>query len=259
LQNIPVRNEAGKAIRSAFRAQDPSWLLLGADYSQIELRVLAHYSGDPALLQAYRDDADIHRRVAAEVHGVEEQAVTEEMRRMAKTINFGIVYGQSAFGLARTLGIPKDQAAAYIELYFQRYPGVQEFMLNTLIECRRDQSVKTMLGRRRAVQGVRDFRELDVSKMRSLTEAERIAVNTVIQGSAADLIKQAMLNVYHRLRSSDLPARLLLQIHDELLFEVDPHAIDTLETLVREEMAGVAELKVPLKVDVARGATWAEV
>ncbi|XZE52298.1 DNA polymerase I [Planctomycetaceae bacterium SH139] len=259
LQNIPVRNEAGKAIRSAFRAQDPSWLLLGADYSQIELRVLAHYSGDPALLQAYRDDADIHRRVAAEVHGVEEQEVTEEMRRTAKTINFGIVYGQSAFGLARTLGIPKDQAAAYIELYFQRYPGVQEFMLNTLIECRRDQSVKTMLGRRRAVQGVRDFRELDVSKMRSLTEAERIAVNTVIQGSAADLIKQAMLNVYHRLRNSDLPARLLLQIHDELLFEVDPHAIDTLETLVREEMAGVAELKVPLKVDVARGATWAEV
>lgn len=259
LQNIPIRTEQGRAIRSAFTAGEEGWLLMGADYSQIELRVLAHYSDDQALIKAYKDDADIHKRVAAEVHGVEEAEVTTDMRRMAKTINFGIVYGQSAFGLAKTLGISKDAAAEYIEMYFARYPGVQEFMLQTLADCRQQGSVATMLGRRRKVQGVRDFSKLEVSKMRSLTEAERIAVNTVIQGSAADIIKLAMLRVYRRLSESNLRAKLLLQIHDELLFEVAPDAADALEQLVREEMIGVADLKVPLKVDVERGATWAEV
>lgn len=259
LQNIPIRTEQGRAIRSAFTAGESGWLLVGADYSQIELRVLAHYSGDQALIKAYEDDADIHKRVAAEVHGVEEAEVTSDMRRMAKTINFGIVYGQSAFGLAKTLGISKDAAAEYIETYFARYPGVQEFMLQTLADCRKNGSVETMLGRRRKVQGVRDFSKLEISKMRSLTEAERIAVNTVIQGSAADLIKLAMLKVHSRLKDSGLEAKLLLQIHDELLFEVAPGAVDLLEQLVRDEMTGVAKLKVPLKVDVARGATWADV
>ncbi len=259
LQNIPIRNEQGRAIRSAFTAGEPGWLLLGADYSQIELRVLAHYSSDPALMDAYETDADIHCRVAAEVHGVAECDVTSEMRRMAKTINFGIVYGQSAFGLARTLGIPKDQAAEYIELYFSRYPGVQAFMLQTLDQCRRMGYVETMLGRRRTIQGVRDFNTIGVSKMRSLTEAERIAVNTVIQGSAADLIKLAMLTAHRTLKSSGIAARMLLQIHDELLFEVAPEAVDSLDQLVRDAMIGVAQLRVPLKVDVAVGATWAEV
>lgn len=259
LQNIPIRTAEGRAIRSAFTAGQPGWLLLGADYSQIELRVLAHYSGDEALLSAYAADADIHRRVAAEVHQIEEAEVTDDMRRMAKTINFGIVYGQSPFGLARTLRIPQDEAADYIETYFARYPGVQDFMMRTLSNCRHNGFVETILGRRRAVQGVRDFTRLDPSKRRSLTEPERIAVNTVIQGSAADLIKQAMLRVHRRLRESAIPAKMLLQIHDELLFEVAADAADDLETLVREEMVGVAELKVPLKVDVARGETWAEV
>lgn len=259
LQNIPIRTAEGRAIRSAFTAGDPDWLLLGADYSQIELRVLAHYSSDEALISAYAADADIHRRVAAEVHQIEESEVTEDMRRMAKTINFGIVYGQSPFGLARTLRIPKDEAADYIETYFARYPGVQDFMMRTLSNCRHNGFVETILGRRRAVQGVRDFAKLEPSKRRSLTEPERIAVNTVIQGSAADLIKQAMLRVHRRLRESPMPAKMLLQIHDELLFEVAVEAADDLEALVREEMIGVATLKVPLKVDVARGRTWAEV
>lgn len=259
LQNIPIRTEQGRAIRSAFTAGEPGWLLMGADYSQIELRVLAHYCGDKALIKAYEDDADIHRRVAAEVHGVEESEVSSDMRRMAKTINFGIVYGQSPFGLARTLGISKDEAADYIELYFARYPGVQEFMLQTLANCRKQGYVETMLGRRRKVQGVRDFSKLEPTKMRQLLEAERIAVNTIIQGSAADLIKLAMLRVYKRLQETNLDAKLLLQIHDELLFEVSPDSADELEQLVREEMTSVAHLKVPLKVDVERGTTWAEV
>lgn len=259
LQNIPIRTEQGRAIRSAFRAGPDDWQLLGADYSQIELRMLAHYSEDEALIDAYASDADIHTRVAAEVHGVDEADVTAEMRRMAKTINFGIVYGQSPFGLAKTLGIPKDEAGAYIDLYFARYPGVQAFMLQTLAGCRKRGYVETMLGRRRPVQGVRDFETAGVARLRSLIEPERIAVNTVIQGSAADLIKLAMLRVHQRLGESRLPAKILLQIHDELLFEVADDAVDELAELVRTEMTGVVELKVPLKVDIASGKSWADV
>lgn len=258
LQNIPIRTPQGRAIRQAFTAGEPGWVLLGADYSQIELRVLAHYSRDPALLEAYRDDADIHTAVAAEVHGVDEADVTKEMRRVAKTINFGIVYGQSPFGLAKTLGIPQDEARDYIERYFRRYPGVEQFMTDTLSRCRRDGRVATMLGRHREIQGVRDFAKLSAAQRRSLTEAERIAINTPIQGSAADLIKLAMLAVHRRLRESDLRARLLLQIHDELLFEVAAEDVARLEAMVREEMTGVADLAVPLKVDVAVGETWAD-
>ena len=258
LQNIPIRTERGRAIRKAFTAGEPGWKLLGADYSQIELRVLAHYSGDPALIAAYHEDADIHTRVAAEVHGVSESAVTKEMRRAAKTINFGIVYGQSPFGLAKTLGISKDEAREYIERYFAQYQGVEAYMLETLRDCRRTGYVSTMLGRRRSVQGVRDFAALGENQRRSLTEAERIAINMPIQGTAADLIKLAMLAVSRRLAESDLRARLLLQIHDELLFEAAPEDLAGLEAMVREAMIGVAELDVPLKVDVAVGETWAE-
>lgn len=259
LQNIPIRTEEGRAIRGAFRAGEDGWLLLAADYSQIELRVLAHYSGDAALIDAYENDRDIHTRVAAEVHGIEEADVTSDMRRMAKTINFGIVYGQSPFGLAKTLAIPKDEAANYIELYFARYPGVQEFMLATMESCRTEGYVKTMLGRRRDVQGIRDLRNAEISKRRNLTEAERIAVNTVIQGSAADLIKLAMISLHRRLGESNLRARMLLQIHDELLFEVAPEDADRLSDMVREEMVQVATLRVPLKVEIGVGPTWADV
>ena len=259
LQNIPIRTEEGRAIRGAFRAGPDGWLLMAADYSQIELRVLAHFSGDAALMDAYEKDSDVHTRVAAEVHGVNESAVTSDMRRVAKTINFGIVYGQSPFGLARTLGISKDEAAEYIELYFARYPGVQDFMLGTLVQCRKSGFVSTILGRRRNVLGVRDLTKLEPSKRRNLTEAERIAVNTVIQGSAADLIKKAMINVYRRMAESNLRAKLLLQIHDELVFEVDPEDADRLSQLIREEMTQVMNLRVPLKVEIGVGQTWADV
>ena len=259
LQNIPIRTEEGRAIRGAFRAGVDGWMLLAADYSQIELRVLAHYSGDAAMLNAYENDRDIHTRVAAEVHGVDEASVTSDMRRMAKTINFGIVYGQSPFGLAKTLGISRSEAAQYIELYFARYPGVDEFMLATMESCRRDGFVRTMLGRRRDIQGIRDLRSANLSQRRNLTEAERIAVNTVIQGSAADLIKLAMIALHRRLATSNLKAKLLLQIHDELLFEVAPEDVDALTYMVREEMISVAKLQVPLKVEIGVGLTWADV
>lgn len=258
LQNIPIRTEQGKAIRGAFTASEPDWVLLGADYSQIELRVLAHYSGDEALLRAYREDADIHTRVAAEVNEIDEADVTSDLRRIAKTINFGIVYGQSPFGLAKTLAIPKDQARDYIEQYFQRYAGVETFMMETLARCRTEGYVSTMLGRRREIQGVRDLAKLPESKRRSLTEAERIAINMPIQGTAADLIKLAMLRVYEQLQKSDLRARLLLQIHDELLLETPADEVEPLSKLIVEAMTGVMELDVPLKVDVAFGPTWAD-
>ncbi|MEM9645190.1 MAG: DNA polymerase I [Planctomycetota bacterium] len=256
LQNIPIRTEQGRAIRKAFTAGEPDWLLLGADYSQIELRVLAHYSGDAALIAAYQEDADIHTRVAAEVNEINESEVDSDLRRIAKTINFGIVYGQSPFGLAKTLGISRDEAREYIESYFAKYEGVESFMMDTLMECRRTGHVSTMLGRRRDVQGVRDVSKLDVNKRRSLTEPERIAINTPIQGSAADLIKLAMLKVHDRLGESGLRARLLLQIHDELLFEVHQDDAQDLADLVEQEMVGVVQLDVPLKVDVASGLTW---
>ena len=258
LQNIPIRTEAGRAIRGAFTAGPTDWLLMGADYSQIELRVLAHYCGDEALLKAYREDADIHTRVAAEVNGIDEADVDSDMRRVAKTINFGIVYGQSPFGLARTLGLPREEAADYIERYFAKYNGVESFMLDTLLKCRTNGYVSTILGRRREVQGVRDFRKLAEAKRRNMTEAERIAINTPIQGSAADIIKLAMIAVQRRLSASDLRAKLLLQIHDELLLETPADEADALEAMIRQEMAGVMQLEVPLVVDVARGRSWAE-
>lgn len=258
LQNIPVRTVEGRAIRGAFRAGPDDWILLAADYSQIELRVLAHFSGDAALVEAYEQDRDVHTRVAAEVHGIAEADVTPDMRRVAKTINFGIVYGQSPFGLARTLGIPKEEAAVYIELYFQRYPGVQDFMLRTLDECRRNGFVQTILGRRRDVQAVRDLSKMEPAKRRNLTEAERIAINTVIQGSAADLIKRAMIAVHRRLPETDLRAKLLLQIHDELVWEVHPDDAERLRDLAREAMTSVMSLRVPLKVEIGWGKTWAD-
>jgi DNA polymerase-1 len=258
LQNIPIRTEEGRAIRSAFLPGPPGWRLVAADYSQIELRVLAHFCEDPALLDAYHQDQDIHARVAAEVFNVAESQVTSDMRRVAKTINFGIIYGQSPYGLAKTLKISKEQAAQYILAYFARYPGVQRFMQETLAQCRRDGFVRTMLDRRRPVTGIRDFAQLSIERKLVLTEPERIAVNTVIQGSAADLIKIAMLRTHRALADAKLEAQMLLQIHDELLFETSPSDQGELIALVRKEMTGAANLKVPIKVDVKTGTNWAD-
>lgn len=256
LQNIPIRTEEGREIRSAFLPGDEGWLLLTADYSQIELRVLAHFSGDDALQEAFAEDRDIHSQVASEVYGVSPDEVTGDMRRSAKAVNFGVIYGQSPFGLAKALDIEKEDAAAFIDAYFARYTGVAAFIKKVLEECRANGYVSTILGRRRAVQGVRDPSRFGDSRQRTLPE--RIAINTVIQGSAADLIKQAMINVSGRLQREKLRARMLLQIHDELVFEVPSDELTELAALVNEEMTAAGRLNVPLKVDAKAGRNWAE-
>jgi DNA polymerase-1 len=262
LQNIPIRTEEGREIRSAFVPGIPGWKLLSADYSQIELRILAHYSEDPSLCAAFDRDEDIHAMVASQVFGVPLNEVTSAMRRSAKAVNFGVIYGQSPFGLAKGLGISQEEAARFIDGYFATYRGVAEFMLRTLDECRRQGYVATILGRRRAVQGVRPIEQLTLGtehpSRRPLNLPERTAVNSVIQGSAADLIKLAMIAIHRRLRNETVDARLLLQIHDELVFEAAPRDLEALARLVRDEMQAVMNLRVPLKVDIKSGDNWAE-
>jgi len=252
LQNIPIRTREGREIRSAFIPGQEGWLLLAADYSQIELRVLAHFSGDDHLREAFARDEDIHARVASQIYGVPLEQVTVDMRRQAKTVNFGVIYGQSPFGLAKELGIDKQEAAKFIDAYFGGYPGIEGFLNRVLDDCRQNGYVSTILGRRRAIRGVRT----DSGRQRNL--AERTAINTVIQGSAADLIKLAMLAVHRRLKREQFAARMLLQIHDELVFEAPQEEIDRLAVLVTEEMAGARPLAIPLKVDVKVGPNWAD-
>ncbi len=252
LQNIPIRSESGRAIRGAFLPGPAGWQLLAADYSQIELRVLAHYSGDQALGAAFSRDEDIHARVASQVYGVPLSEVTGDMRRGAKAVNFGVIYGQSPFGLAKSLNIDQADAARFINAYFDQYPGVENFLESVLADCAKNGYVSTILGRRRAIRGVR----VGAGRQRNLPE--RTAINTVIQGSAADLIKLAMINIHRRLQSAGLAARMVLQIHDELVFEVPPDEVESLAELVREEMIGAVPLRVPLKVDVKTGMNWAD-
>ncbi len=260
LQNIPIRSDEGREIRSAFLPGQPDWLLLAADYSQIELRVLAHFSGDETLLASFERDEDIHARVASQVHNVPLEKVTAEMRRVAKAVNFGVIYGQSPFGLSKMLDIEQDEAARFIEAYFNGYPGVEKFLREVLIECRRQGYVTTILGRRRAIQGVRDITLTKPGDpaARQRTLPERTAINTVIQGSAADLMKLAMLNVHRKLTNGKWKSKMLLQIHDELIFEVPPTELEDMEKLVHDEMVGVMPLSVPLKVDMKTGRNWAE-
>lgn len=253
LQNIPVRSEEGRQIRQAFVPGEFGWKLLTADYSQIELRVLAHYSGDPALVQAFNEDRDIHSVVASEVFGVDEPSVTAEQRRIAKTVNFGVIYGLSPFGLAARLGISQAEAATFIDAYFARYSGVDSFIARTLEKARDDGRVETLLGRRRAISGIKNV------SGRNRNEAERMAVNAVIQGSAADLIKRAMLLISERIEARNLRSRMLLQIHDELIFESPPTEISTLSEIVRDSMTSALPLNVPIKVDLAAGPNWLDV
>jgi DNA polymerase-1 len=248
LQNIPIRTEEGRRIRAAFVAA-PGWRLVSADYSQIELRVLAHLSGDASLVEAFAAGQDIHARTAAEVFADREPA---EGRRLAKVINYGILYGMGPARAARELGVSSGEAAAYIEGYFRRYPGVRAFIEQTVAEARTRGWVTTVLGRRRYLP------ELGARDPAVRQFAERAAMNTPIQGSAADLIKLAMLEVQRRLRGAGLRARLLLQVHDELVLEAPEGEIPRVSTLVREAMEGVAPLRVPLRVDVRAGANWME-
>ena len=255
LQNIPIRTAQGRRIREAFIPGQPGWKLMMADYSQIELRMLAHFCGDKTLADVFAADEDIHTAVAAQVYEVPLDQVDKDMRRRAKVINFGVIYGQSAFGLARELGISREDAESFIDAYFEKYASVDEFMTEVLVNAHSKGYVSTVMRRRRSVEGVRDPRKAVNSRFRN--SAERIAINTVIQGSAADLIKLAMIKVHQRLIADrSIQAAMLLQIHDELVFEVHPDSIESLEQLVRHEMTNAFQLQVPLKVDIEVGDNW---
>ncbi|MDO4628277.1 MAG: DNA polymerase I, partial [Planctomycetia bacterium] len=238
LQNIPVRSEEGKLIRSAFMPEKTGWAFVSADYSQIELRVLAHYCGDENLCEAFQKDQDIHARVASQIHGIPLEEVTSDMRRAAKTVNFGVIYGQSSYGLAGQLKIPQGDARDFIHAYFRQFPAIPSFLDTVLEFARLNGYVQTIFGRRRALKGIRQERR------GQLNGSERMAVNTVIQGSAADLIKLAMLRVYARLQREALKSRLLLQIHDELLLECPPEEITQVQKILEEEMTATWELSV---------------
>jgi DNA polymerase-1 len=254
LQNIPIRTEQGQRIRRAF-LPEAGWKLLSADYSQIELRLLAHFCKDERLVQAFAEDRDVHAAVAAEIYKVREEQVTPEQRRRAKTVNFGVLYGMSAFGLAERLNIPRGEADAFIDTYFARYPKVSEYQKRLLDDCRRTGYVATILGRKRHFDP-KMLRE--TTSYSSRNQAERQAINMEIQGSAADLMKMALLRVHRRLRDEKRQARMLLTVHDELVFEVPPQELKALARLVREEMVGAMTLDVPLKVDVSAGDNWLE-
>lgn len=252
LQNIPVRTEEGRMIRALFEPGEGYDYLLSADYSQIELRLLAHMSGDENFIDAFKRGQDIHARTAAEVFGIPLEEVTPELRRHAKAVNFGIVYGISDFGLARNLHISRKEAGDYISRYFERYPGVRAFMDKVVAEAHETGYVTTMFGRRR---------ELPAIKSRNFNQrmlAERMAMNTPIQGTAADVIKLAMIAAYHRLKEAGVKSRILLQVHDELVLEVVESELDVVQAILRESMEHVVELSVPLSIDIHWGRNWAE-
>jgi DNA polymerase-1 len=251
VQNIPIRSEEGVRIREMFVPAD-GCVLLSADYSQVELRVLAHYSRDEGLEEAFKRGDDIHRRTAAEVRGIDAEAVTDDQRARAKAINFGIIYGLSAFGLANQLGIAAGEAQETIDAYFAQYRGVREFLDRTVEGARERGFVTTLLGRRRYLPDLR-------SRNRTLRmAAERMATNSVIQGTAADLIKKAMVDLDRALAAEGLASRMLLQVHDELVFEVPESEVEVMRALVCERMEGVLPLRVPLVVDVGVGKNWRE-
>ena len=251
LQNIPIRTAEGRKIRQAFIAP-AGCLILAADYSQIELRIMAHLSGDEGLLRAFREGEDIHRATAAEVFGVAPEAVTAEQRRAAKAINFGLIYGMSAFGLARQLGIDRESAQGYVERYFARYPGVKTYMERTREQARAQGYVETLFGRRLYVP---DIRSRNAQRRQY---AERTAINAPMQGSAADIIKRAMIRVDAWLREERIPARMIMQVHDELVLEVEREAVESVGARLRALMQAAADLRVPLVVEAGWGTNWDE-
>jgi DNA polymerase-1 len=252
LQNIPVRTEEGKTIRALFEPGEGYDYLLSADYSQIELRLLAHMSGDESFIDAFCQNQDIHARTAAEVFGVPLAEVTPTLRSRAKAVNFGIVYGISDYGLSRDLHIPKKEAASYIDSYFERYPGIRKFMDDTVAAAHETGSVTTLYGRRRELPAIKSRNFMQ----RSL--AERMAMNTPIQGTAADIIKLAMIEAYHRLQEAGVKSRILLQVHDELVLETTENERELVSKILKESMEQVAKLSVPLLIDIHSGKNWAE-
>jgi DNA polymerase-1 len=250
LQNIPIRTAEGREVRKAFIARADDWVLLSADYSQIELRILAHMSGDPGLVQSFNRREDIHVRTITLVHGIMPEMVTPELRSQAKVINYGLMYGMGASRLASETGMTPPQAKQFIKSYFRALPKVKEFLDATLEQARNTREVRTMFGRRRKLE------EIASSNVMQRISAENMAVNTPIQGSAADIIKRAMLEVHRRLNDAGLRARMLLQVHDELVLDVPMAELDTVQALLKECMEGAAELAVPLEVTMGHGRSW---
>ncbi|MBN2049074.1 MAG: DNA polymerase I, partial [Spirochaetales bacterium] len=251
LQNIPIREEEGRHIRRAFIPRDGG-LFISADYSQIELVVLSHLSGDQELRKAFLQGADVHSQTAALIFDVPLEEVTADQRRIAKTINFGVMYGMSAFRLSAELGIPRGRAEDFIRAYYRRFKGIDEFKQKIIRRAEKEGYVTTLLGRRRPVSGINSRNRTEKAA------AERVAVNTPIQGTAADLVKLAMMRTTERIRSEGLKTRLLLQVHDELIFECPREEREAAEKCIREEMERVYELSVPLRVNIETGVSWGE-
>ncbi len=252
LQNVPVRTDIGRQIRRAIIAGEKDSCLISCDYSQIELRVLAHLSKDEALIDAFKRGADIHRATAALIYGTDEGSITDEIRETAKRVNFGIVYGLTAYGLSRDLNIPVDQAQAFIDAYFQRYPRVKEYIETQIKSAEKNGFVATIMGRRRYIPQINDRNQA------ARQFAQRQAVNTPIQGSASDLIKMAMINIHRQLKSSGLETRMVLQIHDELLFEGPQREVKQVLVSVKDKMENVMQLEVPVRIDIKKGMNWLE-
>ncbi len=251
LQNIPIKGEWGQRIRETFIPEKGNFLL-SADYSQVELRILAHLSKDEVLIDAFRSGVDVHTKTASEIFGVPTDKVTTGMRRTAKTVNFGVIYGISPFGLSETLSISRDEAKNYIEKYFERHPGVKKYIETVLNDVRQKGYAETLSGRRRPIT------ELRSQNSNIKAQGERLAVNSPIQGAAADIIKGAMINIWKRLKQERLSAKMILQVHDELLLEVPESELEVVKDLLKKEMEGVVKLEVPLRVDIGYGGNWAE-
>jgi len=249
LQNIPIRTEQGRKIRQAFIAP-PGWTVLSADYSQIELRIMAHLSGDEGMVRAFRNGLDIHRATAAEVAGKSVEEVSNDERRSAKAVNFGLIYGMGAHGLAKNLGISRKEAAGYIETYFARYPGIRRYMEQTKLAAREQGFVETLFGRRLYMK------QINSPRWGLRAGAERAAINAPMQGTAADIIKKAMLDMHAWLNGKDDEIRMLLQVHDELVFEVRDDLLAAYQQGIVERMSAAAELDVPLLVEAGNGANW---
>jgi DNA polymerase-1 len=251
LQNIPIRDEQGRRIREAFVAPANSFLM-GVDYSQIDLRALAHLSQDENLLNAFRHDEDIHAATAAQLYGVSLSQVTPAMRRLAKTVNFGVIYGMSGYGLEQATELSREEAGKFITAYFEKYPGVKWYLELTKEQARQKGYVQTILGRKRLIQ------DINAANRQVREAAERMAINMPVQGTSADIIKKAMVNLHREMLQRKLKSKMLLQVHDELVFEVPEDELKEMRQLVPEMMVNAIKLSIPLKVDVKTGRNWGE-
>lgn len=252
LQNIPIRTERGREVRKAFIPRDSGHSIVSADYSQIELRIIAEISKDTNMMQAFIDNLDIHTATAANVYGIALDEVTSDQRRNAKAVNFGIIYGQSAFGLSQNLGIPRKEAADIIEQYFAQFPGIKQYMTDTMNFARENGYVTTLMGRRRYL------RDINSANATVRGFAERNAINAPIQGSAADMIKIAMINIHREIKAQKLEAKMTMQVHDELVFDVPNHEIELIKPIIMHNMKTAIKTEVPIMVEIGTGLNWLE-